>query len=444
MYRIKADKCGRLWVLDTGTIGIGNTTQQVCPYAVNVFDLRTNTRIRRYQFRPEDTNPNTFIANTVVDIGKTCDDTYAYFSDELGYGLVVYSYEKNKSWRFAHSFFYPDPLRGDYNIAGLNFQWGEEGIFGMALSALKSDGFRTLYFSPLASHREFSVSTRILRDETRLEDSFHDFQFLEERAGNGHTTSRVLSEDGIMLFNLIDQNAIGCWHASMPYAPQFHGIVDRDDVGLVFPADVKIDENLDVWVLSDRMPVFLIAELDYSDVNFRIYTAPLTELVAGTVCDRSKKDFGRFGLQPFISQNPLQTLSSQKPKVPIVSATVPGSGLGLGGYKTVKSGISSSLKLNELNVHPGSSLGSGLSVYDVQEQQHHQSPQPHSHAYITTQRSVPKAFVYNDHNGVSYEMTDGLQHHSQHHGGYSSSSHHHTGLPSEGVPKAEWWTRQFW
>lgn len=92
VYRIKADKCGRLWVLDTGTIGIGNTTQNVCPYSINVFDLATNTRIRRYEFRAEDTNANTFIANTAVDIGKNCDDTFAYFSDELGYGLIAYNF----------------------------------------------------------------------------------------------------------------------------------------------------------------------------------------------------------------------------------------------------------------------------------------------------------------------------------------------------------------
>ncbi|CAM6031572.1 unnamed protein product, partial [Sphagnum compactum] len=111
VYRIKADKCGRLWILDTGTVGIGNTTQNVCPYAINVFDLQTNRRIRRYELRTEDINANTFIANTVIDIGKSCQDTFAYFSDELGYGLIAYSFEQNKSWRFEHSFFFPDPLR---------------------------------------------------------------------------------------------------------------------------------------------------------------------------------------------------------------------------------------------------------------------------------------------------------------------------------------------
>ncbi len=287
VYRIKADKCGRLWVLDTGTIGIGNTTRNVCPYALNVFDLATDTRIRRYEFRPEDTNPNTFIANIAVDIGKNCEDTFAYFSDELGYGLISYSWEQNRSWRFEHGFFHPDPLRGNFNVAGLNFQWFEEGIFGMALSPIQNDGFRTLYFSPLASHREFSVSTRTLRDSERVEESYQEFTFLpKERSGAAHTTSRVMSDDGLMLFNLIDQNAVGCWHSSGVYGPENHDIVDKDDVGLVFPADVKIDETNTVWVISDRMPVFLITELDYSDINFRIYSAPLQTLVAGTVCDR--------------------------------------------------------------------------------------------------------------------------------------------------------------
>ncbi|XP_055546266.1 protein yellow-like [Wyeomyia smithii] len=285
VYRIKADKCDRLWLLDTGTVGIGNTTQQLCPYALNIFDLKTNRRIRRYELRAEDTNPNTFIANIAIDMGSSCEDTFAYMSDELGYGLIAYSYEKNKSWRFAHSFFFPDPLRGDFNIAGLNFQWGEEGIFGMSLSPLQADGFRTMYFSPLASHREFMVSTKTLRDEERVEESFHDFQYLKERGPDAHTTSRVMSENGLQLFNLIDQNAVGCWHSSLPYSPEYHGIVDRDDVELVFPADVKIDESETVWVISDRMPVFLITELDYSDVNFRIFSAPLSVLVSGTVCD---------------------------------------------------------------------------------------------------------------------------------------------------------------
>lgn len=250
-----------------------------------------------------------------------------------------YSWEQNRSWRFEHSYFYPDPLRGDFNVAGLNFQWGEEGIFGMALSPIRSDGYRTFYFSPLASHREFSVSTRILRDESRVEDAYHDFFFFPtERASNAHTTARVCSDDGIMLFNLIDQNAVGCWHTSMPYEPQYHGVVDRDDVGLVFPADVKVDENRNVWVLSDRMPVFLITNLDYNDVNFRIYSAPLQTLIGGTVCDISNRISSRFGLNSILS-SASPTKSSLLTAGPSFITANPG--LGLGAFKTIGTGAPS-------------------------------------------------------------------------------------------------------
>ncbi|XP_020810064.1 protein yellow [Drosophila serrata] len=384
-YRIKVDECGRLWVLDTGTVGIGNTTRNPCPYAVNVFDLTTDTRIRRYELPAVDTNPNTFIANIAVDIGKNCDDAYAYFADELGYGLIAYSWELNKSWRFsAHSYFFPDPLRGDFNIAGINFQWGEEGIFGMSLSPIRSDGFRTLYFSPLASHRQFAVSTRILRDETRTEDSYHDFVALDERGPNAHTTSRVMSDDGVELFNLIDQNAVGCWHSSMPYSPQFHGIVDRDDVGLVFPADVKIDENKNVWVLSDRMPVFLLSDLDYADTNFRIYTAPLATLVENTVCDLRNNAYGppntvSIPKQPALPIGPPLYTKQYRPALPLKPQTswgpsppppIPPSRT----YLPANPGPVSSVSVSTNTVGPA-----GV--------------------------EVPKAYIFNQHNGINYETS---------------------------------------
>jgi len=97
-------------------------------------------------------------------------------SDELGYGLIVYSWQQNTSWRITHSYFMPDPLAGDYNIGGLNFQWGTEGIFGMSLSPILADGYRTLFFHPLSSYREFAVSTRILRDQQLSQNSYHEFQ----------------------------------------------------------------------------------------------------------------------------------------------------------------------------------------------------------------------------------------------------------------------------
>lgn len=292
VYRIKADECDRLWVLDTGTFGIGNTTSNPCPYAINVIDLNTNKRIRRYEFRKEDTNANTFIANTAIEIREHCDDAFAYFSDELGYGLIAYSWEENTSWRFQHGFLLPDPLKGDFNIGGLNFQWFEEGIFGMSLSPIAKDGSRTLYFSPIASHDQFGVSTNVLRNSSKVDDSYQDFRLIGKRADLSHTTSRVMDDNGVEFFNLIDRDAVGCWNSILPYEPNYHAIVDQDKDTLSFPADVKIDRYKNLWVISDRMPNFLLSKLNYDEINFRIFFAPIDILTQGTICEYLDKDDG--------------------------------------------------------------------------------------------------------------------------------------------------------
>lgn len=233
---------------------------------------------------------NTFIANIAVDLGKGgCNDAFAYMSDELGYGLIVYSWEQNRSWRISHSYFMPDPLAGDYNIGGLNFQWGEEGIFGMSLSPISVNGYRTLFFHPLSSRREFAVSTRILRDENLSQNSYHEFQvvirfylkiprfsvssvvlreyfffflfflfgqILPERGELGHCTASVMDENGLQFFNLIDQNAVGCWNSLLPYSPENQAVVARHDEAMIFPSDVKVKIFIFFFFFSFRPCMF--------------------------------------------------------------------------------------------------------------------------------------------------------------------------------------------
>lgn len=202
----------------------------------------------------------------------------------------------------------PDPLVGDFNIAGLNFQWGAEGIFGISASPMGADGYRTLYFSPLSSNTEFAVSTRILRDESKVTGSYRDFKVVGSRGRDTHTTAKVMDITGVQLFSLIDQNAIGCWSSRLPLKPQNIAIADKDDVGLIFPSDVKIDAGRNVWVISDRMPVFLESELNYGDVNFRIYVAPMEKLIQGTVCE----------VEPPIITTP-RSLSVHSPRLQTIS-----------------------------------------------------------------------------------------------------------------------------
>lgn len=68
-----------------------------------------------------------------------CNDAYAYLPDLGAYGVVVYSFKTDKSWRIKHNFFYFDPVHGDFNVNGINFQW-QDGVFGMALGKQQEHG----------------------------------------------------------------------------------------------------------------------------------------------------------------------------------------------------------------------------------------------------------------------------------------------------------------
>ena len=88
-------------------------------FSINVFDLRSDTRILRYVLPAETIVPTTFIANIAVEIDDNdCWKTHAYASDELGYGLIVFSLQRMQAWRIEHGYFMPDPLRGDFHIGG--------------------------------------------------------------------------------------------------------------------------------------------------------------------------------------------------------------------------------------------------------------------------------------------------------------------------------------
>lgn len=170
-------------------------------------------------------------------------------------------------------------------FTGLNFQWGEEGVFGITLSPITEDGFRLLFFHPLASNHEFAVSTKILRNpKLTSEEIYHDFVVLESRGPGGHITAHYMSDDGILYFNLIDRNAVGCWNSRLPYKPKNLGIIDWDDEALIFPSDVKVDSLNNLWVISDRMPIHLLSKLNFNDINFRIFYATIDTALAGTVC----------------------------------------------------------------------------------------------------------------------------------------------------------------
>ncbi|CAH2106435.1 unnamed protein product [Euphydryas editha] len=288
VFRINIDHCGRLWVLDSGQIDSQDSPKQICPPSIIVFDLKTDMPIARYIIPKQYVLQDSLYANIILDSRREdCSDLHAYISDTWRFGLLVFRESDESFWRFSHHFFYPDPLASNFTLHGLNFQW-TDGIFGLALSPVDKFEQRTLYFHPMSSYREFYVDTSVLRDSLRVNNSANDFKLLGESRGLfGQSSASAIDKRGVMFYGLVTRDTVGCWDSKKSYRKQNLGVVAMNKETLIFPNDIKIDqeERQSIWVISNRLPEFQSKPLDPNDYNYRILYTDTIDAVQGTVCD---------------------------------------------------------------------------------------------------------------------------------------------------------------
>ncbi|KAL9924555.1 protein yellow [Glossina fuscipes] len=290
-FRVRADRCGRLWVLDSRIDGVLLDTKVYGPAQLLVYDLHNDNLLRRHTFPLKQVKENSFFANIAVEDGE-CENTYAYAGDLGSPGLVVYSWRRDESWRIHHNYFHPDPLAGNYSIGTVEFQW-DDGLYGLALSKAQSDGYATLYFHPLSSTMEFAVNTMILRNKTLATSGkiYREFKILGSRGPNAQAGASFLDQlTGVLFYALPNLNAVACWKTSnRAYTIKSQGRVYMSPVEMVFPSDVKVDDQDRLWVLSNRLQDFIYGELFPTSVNFRILTAHVKDAIENTACDIKTK-----------------------------------------------------------------------------------------------------------------------------------------------------------
>ncbi|XP_018332063.1 L-dopachrome tautomerase yellow-f2 [Agrilus planipennis] len=288
VYRVAVDVCDRLWMVDTGTIELPGNITHVQPPSILIFDLKTDRLIRKYVLKERDYTSSSTLADVTIDVTRSdCTNAYAYIPDVGGYGMIVYSFHENDSWRVTHNYFYLEPIAGEMSIGGFKFQWND-GIFSIALGSLRKDGFRTAYFHSMAGISIYAVSTRILRNKQLATRSYHgdDFKVVGRRElGYQSSSSALYQSNGVLFLGLVNKNALGCIKTGQRLMadPVTVGIVQRDDNKMIYPCDVKIYKN-DVILLTNTMPVFLYGNLDYSQVNFRVWMENVDKALEGTGC----------------------------------------------------------------------------------------------------------------------------------------------------------------
>ncbi|XP_055374666.1 L-dopachrome tautomerase yellow-f2-like isoform X2 [Condylostylus longicornis] len=289
VYRTRPDyKCGRLWFIDTGVLEYPDNIQQIQQPSIWILDLENGGKpLRRFEIPANIVTTGRGLASITVDVDVNCDDAFAYIPDLQTYHLYVYSYRMNSIWSFSHNYLSFDPIAGDLDIGGVQFQWSD-GIFSLTLGNKMSNGFRNAYFHPMASHSEFVVSTKVLQNQTNADRSWHgnDFMFLGIRGINKQSTMHDFhTKSGTIFYAEIQNNGIGCWNTNKKFCSCNHEIIHSDVDKMIYPSDLTIDDEDNIWVMSNTMPRYIYSRLDPNEYNFRIWTTTVKKAVQGTLCE---------------------------------------------------------------------------------------------------------------------------------------------------------------
>lgn len=177
VYRPRVDNCDRLWFVDTGVLEIPNNRIVVQRPSVWVINLKTDTLVQRYEI-PQSLNEQGrgIVSLTIDDPDGTCQNTFAYLTDWLVSRLIVYSLKQNRAWVVDHNYFSFDPLYGNFDVDGLKFS-RRDGLFSIALSHVRKDGYKIAFFHAMVSDAEFIVSTEVLQNETLATRTYHGRDF---------------------------------------------------------------------------------------------------------------------------------------------------------------------------------------------------------------------------------------------------------------------------
>jgi len=289
VVRVATDECNQLWVLDSGVVN----NAQMCPPKLLVFNLLTDTLVRRYVFPSSQYTTASLFITPVLDFdplsSRKCSEVKVYIADVTGNALIVYDSIKNFSWKIKQPSFNPVAQWGTFTVAQESFNL-MDGLFGLAVSPRVNNGCqRMLYYHPLASSLEYSVPLSIINDPSLwVNPNSQPSAFQAIGSRNIQTAAEAMDCNGNLFFVLMKPLALVCWDTSTPYCPQNIKIVVQNDLTLQFASGLKIIKNLsgveEIFIMTNRFQKISNANINPNEVNYRVQVAAIRDLLGGTRC----------------------------------------------------------------------------------------------------------------------------------------------------------------
>ncbi|XP_065336554.1 protein yellow-like [Cloeon dipterum] len=182
---IEVDTIGRLWALDNG----GYT----CPPRLLIFDLtNNNTIVQIHDFADEvvsNTNGKRWLLNLVLDQSEN--GWFAYIAESFGRHLVVFSFERNYSWRVKIE---------------------NKQIGAIALSPMRTR--QLLYISEWDSKEIFSLPVADLR--AGVKNASLTLKGSQSTSTYWSATVMTMDEKGNLYFNL-NKHSVFKWDTNAPF-----------------------------------------------------------------------------------------------------------------------------------------------------------------------------------------------------------------------------------
>ncbi|XP_052863642.1 L-dopachrome tautomerase yellow-f2-like [Anopheles cruzii] len=289
VYRTRVDRCDRLWFVDTGFLEYPSHRKQVQRPSLWIIDLLQDRKVRQFEIPETIVTEGHGMASVTVDLSSDdCEEAYAYIPDLAFYRLYVYGFKENRMWTFRHEYLSFDPRMTGFSVAGVRFRWND-GIFSLAIGPKKpeSSNDRTVYFHAMASTTEYQTSSLVLQNETLANEGEYDhfFTLVGDRGVKSQSTIHQFdSESGVLFYAEVNRNSIGCWNSAQRFEPDNQGIVQLNNKDFIYPSDITLDNEGDLWAITNGLPRWLYASFNTEEYNFRVWRQKPARAIEGTIC----------------------------------------------------------------------------------------------------------------------------------------------------------------
>lgn len=110
----------------------------------------------------------------------------------------------------------------------------------------------------MASTNEFVVSNRVLQQESNAARSDHgnDFRVLGSRGPSTQSTMHAYDPGtGVIFFDEIQRNGVGCWKTSKPISAENYGSVDSNAEDMIYPSDLSVSKWF--WIKKLKKKLYI-------------------------------------------------------------------------------------------------------------------------------------------------------------------------------------------